>query len=416
MRRSNVPAYPASPTSPASPGRSRWRALLAAAVVALFAGAGIATAAPAAAEDVVPVDDSTLEITITDCDTYGGDGELQYLVRDPFPAYRDFITVTDAAEQVVHSATYLDGTEFEAEVALDPGDYTILYTVERETGGLFIDEQAFTIGACPDVGVSVTALSCSTDRDGVALATFTGLIPGFSYGYSVVGPDFLVGGPLDEVGETEEIELVGMPPGNYYATIEWIPFEGQVPPAPVFDWVGFSVDPCQPTIQVEVTQCTAAGGTGSAAVTLGSLVNGVEYAVWITDAGAAGGEPFGDPQLVTGDQTGTGTLTFGSLPDGHDYTVLVEGVWEAGPWEEPPFVGSGGNFVPLESVVLAASVDFSLQACPAASVKPASTTTLPPTGPDGVGAALLVAVALLGLGGASLLATRRHTTGARDLT
>lgn len=413
MRRSSVPA---SPASPGSPGRSRRRALLAAAVVALFAGAGIASAAPAAAEDVVPLEDSTLEITITDCDTYGGDGELQYIVRDPFPDYRDFITVTDSAEQVVHSATYLDGTEFEAEVALDPGEYTILYTAERETGGVFIDEQTFTIGACPDVGVSVTALSCSTGRDGVALATFTGLIPGFSYGYSVVGPNFLVGGPLDEVGETEEIELVGMPPGNYYATIEWIPSEGQVPPAPVFDWVGFSVDPCQPTIQVEVTQCTAAGGTGSATVTLGSLVGGVEYAVWVTDAGAPDGDPYGDPQLVTGDQAGTATLQVGSLPAGRAYSVWVEGVWEAGPWEEPPFVGGGGNFVPLESVVLAASADFSLQACPAAPVKPASTTTLPPTGTDGIGAALLSAVTLFGLGAAALLTARRRTTGARDLS
>ena len=108
---------------------------------------------------------------------------------------------------------------------------------------------------------------------------------------------------------------------------------------------------------------------------------------------------------MTGDQTGTATLTFGSLPGGRDYTVWVEGVWEAAPWEEPPFIGSGGNFTPLESVVLATSADFSLQPCPAAPVKPASTTTLPATGPDGVGGALLAAVALLGLGGAALLAT-----------
>jgi len=409
MRRPSVPA------NSASRGRPRWRGLMAGLLAAGIAAAGLAAAAPAAAEETPVVAESTLEISTTACGTYGGQGSLHYIVRDPYPFYRDFITVTDAADAVVHEATYLGDTEFEADVDLDPGAYTIRYTVERETGGANIDVQEFTIGACPDLDIAVTPVRCSTWENGEALITLTGLIPGLGYAYSVVGPDTLVGGPLDEVAETEEIELIGLPPGNYYATIDWIPTDGQEVPAPVFDWVGFSVEPCQPTIQVVVTQCTAAGGTGGATLTLGSLVDGIEYTVWVTAVGAPDGDTYGDPRLVTGDQSGTATLEFESLPGGRDYSVWVSGTWDAGPWEEPPFVGSGGNFVPLETVELTASADFSVEACPAAPVKPASTTTLPATGADGIGP-LAGSMLLIGLGGAALLLGRRRGAGAaRDL-
>jgi hypothetical protein len=411
MRRSSLP------TKATSGRRSRWRALLAGVVVAGIAMGGLAAAAPAAAEDTPVVPASTLEIAVTACGSYGGQGVLNYIVRDPNAFYRDFIWIRDATNAIVHEAAYLDGTEFEADVDLDPGTYTIQYSVEHETGAATIDVQTFTIGECPDLGVSVTPLACSTDRTGEALLTLTGLASGIIT-YDVQGPSFAVGGSLDEFGETEEIDLVGMPPGNYYAYVEWHPFAGEgPPPAPVFDWVGFAIEPCQPVGEVEVTQCTVAGGTGSATVTLSTLVAGVEYAVWVTDAGAAEGESYGEPQFVTGDSTGTASLTFGSLPGGRDYTVWVDGVWQAiPPWEEPPFIGNGGNFDPLESVVLATSADFSLQPCPAAPVKPASTMTLPPTGPDGVGGALLAAVALLGLGGVALLLARRRLAGAPDLS
>jgi len=399
----------------ASRGCSRWRALLAGLVVAGIAAAGLAAAAPAAAEDT-PVPASTLEIAVTSCDSYGGQGILNYVVRDPNAFYRDFIWITDATNAVVHEATYLDGTEFEADVDLDPGTYTIRYSVEHETGAATIDVQTFTIGECPDLGVAVTPLACSTDPNGEALLTLTGLASGIIT-FDVQGPNFAVGGSLDEFGETEEIDLVGMPPGNYYAYVEWHPFAGEgPPPAPVFDWVGFAIEPCQPAIAVDVTECTSAGGTGALHVALSSLVDGVEYLVWVTDQGVTDGTPYGEVQTVTGDPTGTAQLDVSSLPGGRAYTVWVEGVWQAiPPWEEPPFVG-GGNFTPLESVVLATSADFSLQACPAAPVKPASTTTLPATGPDGVGAALLAAVALLGLGGAALLTTRRYKRRVRDLS
>ena len=90
--------------------------------------------------------------------------------------------------------------------------------------------QTFTIGECPDLGVAVTPLACSTDRNGEALLTLTGLASGIIT-YDVQGPNFAVGGSLDEFGETEEIDLVGMPPGNYFAYVEWTPVRRRRAPA-----------------------------------------------------------------------------------------------------------------------------------------------------------------------------------------
>lgn len=399
MRRSNPSA------NATSAGRSRWRALLVGLVAAGIAIGGLAASAPAAAEDT-PIPASTLEIAVTACDSHGGQGVLNYVVRDPNPFFQDFIRITDATDAVVHEATYLDGTEFEADVDLDPGTYTIRYSVEHETGAATIDVQTFTIGECPDLGVTVTPLSCSTERDGITFVTFTGLVPGELYGFEVVGPNFVVSGPFEAESETQEREFVGMPPGNYYVYGQWFPPDEQEAPAPTFDWIAFSVDPCQPAIEVAVTQCTAVGGTGGIDVTLSHLVAGVEYAVWVTDAGTPDGQPYGEPQFVTGDAETTAAVQVASLPGGKAYTVWVLGVWEADPWEEPPFVG-GGNFIPLETVELTTSADFSVQPCPAAPVKPASTTTLPPTGPEGIGDLLAGAVLVLGLGGALIVTNRR---------
>lgn len=402
MRRSSVP------TNTPTRGWSRWRALLAGVLAAGIAMGGLAAAAPAAAEDT-PVPASTLEIAVTACDSHGGQGVLNYVVRDPNPFFRDFIRITDATDAVVHEATYLDGTEFEADVDLDPGTYTIRYSVEHETGAAIIDVQTFTIGECPDLGVTATPLSCSTDRDGITLVTFTGLVPGELYGFEVVGPNFVVSGPFDAESETQEREFIGMPPGNYYVYVQWFPPDEQEAPPPMFDWIAFSVDPCQPAIEVAVTQCTAVSGTGGIDVTLSRLVAGVEYAVWVTDAGTPDGQPYGEPQFVTGDADATAALQLSSLPAGREYSVWVDGVWEAEPYEEPPFIG-GGNFIPLETVELTASADFSLQPCPAAPVKPAATAKLPPTGPEGIGGLLAGAVLLLGLGGALVFSTRRSAS------
>ncbi len=77
----------------------------------------------------------------------------------------------------------------------------------------------------------MTPLSCSTDRSGSALVTLTGLVAAGIVLFDVVGPNFSTGGSLDEFAETEEIELGDMPPGNYFAYVEWQPFFGEPAPA-----------------------------------------------------------------------------------------------------------------------------------------------------------------------------------------
>lgn len=388
---------------------SRRRTPLAALLGALLAIAGIGLAASPAPAEELPV--SSLEIQVTACAEYGGQGDVRYTVRDPFDFYQDFITIVDAGDVIVHEAVYRDGTEFIDEVALDPGDYTIIYTVERETGGANIDRQAFTIGACPDLDLGVTT-SCSTGADGAATVAFTGLVAGESYTYFVEGPAGS-SGAFDASGPDETVVVGDLPPGNYYVYVEWRPDETATAaaPAPMFDWRGFAVEPCQPAIALEVTECTATGGTGSALLTLSDLVAGVEYDVAVTDLGDADGTPYGGAQTVTADESGTARLTLTGLPAGTDFTAWVDGIWTTDPWVEPPFIGNGGNFVPLETVFLTASADFSLAPCPTPPVtpdEPAKPAALPATGVDGAGG-LLAAGALLVLAGALAILARRRT-------
>ncbi|WP_082590610.1 LPXTG cell wall anchor domain-containing protein [Agromyces sp. Soil535] len=407
MPRSNLPVNAISRT------RSRWRALLTTIAVALLAGAGLAAAAPAAAK---ALPDPWVEVSVG-CST-GDDGAGVLQLFGLFEGYGYAWTVTGQGYSVGGSFV-ASGAETEIAIeGLAPG----VYSTSAEVEGLDPVLGEFTVEACaPELGVAVTPLACSTDRNGEALLTLTGLVPGDFYVYDVQGPNFSAGGQLDEVGETEDIELVGLPPGNYYAYAEHLrgpegPGQAAAPAPPVYDWVGFAIEPCQPAIAVDATECTSAVGTGAVHVALSSLVDGVEYLVWVTDQGVIDGTPYGEVQTVTGDPTGTAELDLSSLPGGRAYTVWVEGVWQAiPPWEEPPFVGSG-NFTPLETVMLSVSADFALAACPAAPVKPASTTTLPATGVDGVGPLVLSGLLLLGLGGATLVAARRREAGSRDVS
>ncbi|MEV1132293.1 hypothetical protein [Agromyces sp. NPDC049794] len=386
---------------------ARWRAGLAGMLVAGLAmiGAAVGIATPAAAEEE-PGFDSTLEIEITDCAGHYGQGSLHYLVRDMYPYYQDFITITDAAAAVVYEATYLDGTQFEADVALDPGEYTIFYTVERETGGRNIDEKAFTIGACPDLDVNEPVMTCSTGADGTATFGFTNLVEGELYGYWVEGIGVSLFEEFTAGGTSEQAVSEGLPPGNYYVYAQW-----QNVPIPVYDWRGFAVEPCQPEVTVEVTECTVPGGTGSALVTLSNLVAGVEVDVRVTDRGDADGTPYGGVHLVTADEHGTSQLSVSKLPPGQDFTIGVAGVWTTTPWEEPPFLGGGGgSFTPIESLDLVAQADFTVKPCPVATTtKPA----LAATGVDGIAPLVTGALVLLGLGGALLL--RRRRADSRDL-
>jgi hypothetical protein len=386
------------------------RALLTAFVAALLAAAGLVAASPAAAKTAP----ANIWVSAVTCST-GDDGtavmEYEGLVEHDYTW-----TVTGEAYSVGgilggHGEFLLEG--------LAPGLYSINVSVFDQAPEVW---GTFTVDACPpDVDVAVTPLLCSTGDNGEALLTLTGLVPGEAYTYSVTGPNFEVGGLLDEVAETEDIELIGMPPGNYLAYAEQVVQQPEaaaaaVPDLPNFDWVGFAIEPCQPGIVVEVTECAASGGTGAADVTLSNLVAGVEYSVRVTDQGVADGTPYGDVLTVTGAADGTATVEASGLPAGHEYTAWVDGVWVAEPWEEPPFLG-GGNFTPLETVVLAASADFTLAPCPAApATVPTQPAALAATGTDGVGGLLTGSMLLLGLGGAALIAARRRGTAARELS
>jgi hypothetical protein len=383
------------------------RALLTAFVAALLAAAGLVAASPAAAKTAP----ANLWVSAVGCST-GDDGTalLEYEgMVEGFPTW----TVTGEGYAV--GGTISGHGEIPLE-GLAPGLYSINMSFFDEAPALW---GQFTVETCPpDVDVAVTPLQCSTGDSGAALLTLTGLVPGEGYTYSVTGPTFEVGGMLDEVGEIEEIELVGMPPGNYVAYAEQVVLQPEaaaaaVPDPPNFDWVGFAIEPCHPEIVVSVTECMASGGTGAAVFALSNLVAGIEYGVRVTDRGVADGTPYGAVTTVTAGADGTATVEASGLPAGHEYSVWIEGIWVAEPWEEPPYVGSGGNFTPLETVVLAASADFTLAPCPAApapaTVKPAA---LAESGADGVGDLLAASILLLGLGGAVLFATRLRRTDA----
>lgn len=399
------------PTARTRSSVTRWRAGLAGMLAAALAviGAAVGIAAPAAADEIPA---STLEIVTAACSSAeGGPGLLEYVVDDPYPAYRDFITVTDSGGNVVHEAVYLDEvdleqTRFEASVQVGLGTFTIAYSVERETGGSLIDTQTFTI-TCPDLDIDDPITTCSTGADGTATFGFTGLIEGEQYAYFVEGigvstfDEFIAGGPSHEAAAD------GLPPGNYYVYAQW-----QNVPIPVYDWRGFAVEPCQPEVTIEVTECTVPGGTGSALVTLSNLVAGVEYDVRVTDRGDADGTPYGGVRLVTADEHGAAQLSVSKLPPGQDFTVWIAGVWTTTPWEEPPFLG-GGNFTPIESLDLVGHADFSVKPCSVATTtKPA----LAATGVDGVVPLVTGALVLLGLGGAALLVARRRRAASRNVS
>ncbi|MBM7503468.1 hypothetical protein ACFPER_08300 [Agromyces aurantiacus] len=385
----------------AGPSRStgtahRWRITLAGLVAAALAAVGIALAAPASAEELPPTE-SSIEVTVTDCATYGGLGSIHYVVRDPFVFYQDFVTIIDGTGAFVHEATYVDDTEFEADVPLAPGAYTVIYTVERETGGANIDSREVTVGACPDLDVAVTPVSCSLGRDGIVSVTFSGLIPGEVYGYEVLGGGTSSAGPLVADSETVTREFDRLPPGNYYAYAQWLPPEGEESSTPMYDWRAFAVEPCQPALDVTVTECTVAGGDGTLHVAIGDLLADVVYTVDVVRAGSA---TVLETHTVTADASGQASLDL-SLAPGATYTVTVTGSWTAPPYEEPPFIG-GGDFVPLGTVALTASSDAALAPCP---VAPATPATLAASGADvaGLGGAALLLVGI----GAAILVSRR---------
>lgn len=393
------------------PGRSasRLRAVVSLSTIAALVVAGLALfAAPADALAPMKRGDEAVVVSGGQCEGYT-EVPLTVSIAASFPQ-EPYEVVVSSGEVVVEHVTLL-GNKIDPPTAsfqLAPGDY--LVAVSRSDGFgevVFAETVPATVAACPDLDVTAAPLGCSLGRDGSTLVTFTDLIPGRTYVFDVEGPAFAVGGPFEAEAETEQRELIGMPPGNYTVSVQWLPGPDEPADPTAFDWVAFAVEPCQPAIELAVMQCTAAGGTAGATATLSSLVAGVEYAVAAYDASVPDGAPLAPPVTATGDATGAATVDLGALLAGHDVVVRVDGVWQAPPWVEPPWIG-GGEFMPLEAVALSASAGATLTACPAAVVTPASSSTLPATGPDPapplLAGALLVALGAL----ATAFALRRR--------
>lgn len=278
---------------------------------------------------------------------------------------------------------------------LDPGDYTV--TLQQSIiDGVWeqIASGSITVEACPELGIGVTPGACSIGANGTATISLTGLIEGEEYGWEVIGDDYGVSDSFVAGGATAELALGDLPPGSFVAAVWWTGGEG------VSAWTSFDVEPCQPQITVEVTECPAAGDTGSALLKLSNLVAGVEYEVAVTDR--SGGTPHGGVHTVMGDEAGTAQLSVTKLPAGRDYTAWVGGVWEAPVIEEIAIAAVADG-----SVELHASVDFSLKPCPAAPVKPAG---LAETGAGLTEPLLAGGAALLALGAlvTALGLRRRH--------
>jgi hypothetical protein len=370
------------------PGPRRRRSMFAALIVTLFGAAGIALAPPASA-DVIE-DSSSLEISAS-CNQYSGPGDLEWTIRDTATAYPDLLDVLDSEGVVIHSEVYTEEvTEYSGQLSLAPGSYTVRYTATGETNPRYTDSQDFTI-SCPDLDVALVDATCSTGANGSVTFALSGLIEGESH-------DWFVGettGTLTADAATADIPITGLAPGNYIAYAEW---NGD---GVMFDWRAFAIEPCQPAIAVTVTQCTAAGGTGSVGVALSDLVEGVVYTVT---------GPDGSTRELTADSTGAANLSYPGVAAGTTSVIAVGGTWTVEvPYEEPPYIG-GGDFVPLETVALAATADVSLDPCPAAVV---AGPTLAASGSDPI-PPLSGGIALLVVGTAILvLGARRRARDAR---
>ena len=388
MTRSSDPTRPATQRRPWSV-----RVLLAGLLAVGMAIAGLAFAAPANAKTGFP---DLAVISTSDCG-YGNVGTATLSASDLLPSNSYKVTISTAAGELqledslpenIHDRTTTYG--------LDPGEYrAILFEQVGDAEWALADEVTFTIGACLELDLSVSS-SCSTGADGSAMVTFTGLIAGDEYAYSVEGTDTSRFVPFTATGESQEVVVGDLPPGNFYVYVQW---NGSTAQGGVYDWRAFAIEPCQPDLTVTATQCTVAGGTGTVDVALANLVEGVVYTVT---------GPDGSTRQATAQPSGVTNLTFPSIAAGTSSTVTVEGTWTVDvPYEEPPFIG-GGDFVPLDTVTLAANADVTLDPCPAAVVPAGDdTTALPATGADPTGP-LTAAFLVLALGGIALAASRRR--------
>lgn len=260
----------------------------------------------------------------------------------------------------------------------------------RRTPG-YTDTQSFTI-SCPDLDLALVDATCSTGANGSVTLALSGLVEGESYDWFVDE----TAGTLVADAATADIPITGLAPGNHIAYVEWNGERG------MYDWRAFAIEPCQPAIALTVTACTTPGGTGSVGVALSNLVDGVTYTVT---------GPGGAPQELIADSSGTANVSYAAVAAGTSATVTVSGTWTVDvPYEEPPYIG-GGDFVPLDSVVLAASADATIDPCPVPS---SAGPTLAASGVDPT-PPLFGGLVLLVLGAAMLLfGARRRSREARS--
>lgn len=288
---------------------------------------------------------------------------------------------------------------------LPPDDYYFEVWIfnddeEVQDWELFVT-QDFTIGDCPDLGVMAEGIGCSLGDNGTAMVSLSGLIVDEEYGWELNGDDYALADTLVAPSESLDVPFGDLPPGNYEFTIWW---SGD--PELVYAQASFFVEPCPPDISVVVEECPAYGGEGGAVVKLSDLVEGMTYEVWIVDQ-HENGVVYGPVRSVVGDATHTAEVDVSPLPAGTDFTAYVYAPWMP--------TGGSSEWGEVDWFEVVASVDFSLEPCPAKPAKhePVTPVGLADTGAGGTDGMLAAAMILLGLGGATLIASRRRAAGAR---
>lgn len=353
-----------------------------------------------------PPVEPTLVIDVASCVEGGPDGQLDFALGPLLDVLTYRITVWDATDNAVAIWTFSGTTgTVNGSASLSPGDYTI--TVEQSfMAGEWdlLDEQSFTIEECPPVmvlEVEAAATGCSLGDDGTALVSISGLVPGESYEWLLSGDDYSVSDTLVPDSESIDVPFGDLPPGNYFFYIRWQEGEEIVDAQATF-----FVEPCPPDITVHVKECPAYGHDGSATVKLTDLVEGLTYEVWVVDR-HDNGVVYDEVKSVVGDSSHMATVHFPSLPAGKDFTAWVYAAWM------PP--GGSSEWGEVDWFEVSASEHFSLKPCPAKPhkpEKPAKPAALASTGTDGVDGMLAAALAMMGLGGAALIA-RRIRIGSR---
>jgi len=132
---------------------------------------------------------------------------------------------------------------------VDPGTHTVTLLVYNDApdqdGAELVYEASFNVflEACPVLDITAEPGDCSTGDDGTVTLSFTGLIAGETYDWSVAGDGYANGGTFVASGPSDDVALVDLPPGDFDASIEWVPGPG-VELDPVVAMTTFTVEPC----------------------------------------------------------------------------------------------------------------------------------------------------------------------------